>query len=758
MSRSFLKPDQLLEAQERLKPPAPPDGETRKDFAFPSAEFSDWLLEILLQSWRTDPDFERAGPILIGSGARRELAPRSDLDLLMTGPDSAVRGFVGRVQQKGIKIRARTPEDLKDWTVGVEVPDVLALFEAMALTPASSKALQDQQELLFLRRAVERKKWLKKIIEERTEREKRFDSIANVLEPNLKYGPGGLRDLDQARQIARIYPELFSGEESQHALGVLAYYADFWTTLRQRLHLDGHGDVLMNTAQFDLARWLGMQHKNLMREVQRGLTRVHFYATWIAEKARGPEAKILQIEKVHWKSRALALKALQKNPSVLMQNQIRQNLDGLFSKIPGRERGKLLWEVLKPGASEDFVRAVFGSRLIDRLCPSILPLIGHVQHDQYHRYTADIHLQQACRQFQRLLQKPKLMGPLAGEVRALTPIDQKILAWSVLFHDLMKGREGDHSHLGRKMVKKEFALFGLPSSLAEEVGWLVEHHLDLSIAAFRKNPWAPATWSGIHEIGAKGARLRRLAVFTVIDICATNPEAWNPWKARLLNDLLKAVRSPSAQSYFQLQRAFTKQKMVDLSSELDSALVAKVPANILAKDLEDVQKGEGDAPPQVVLRKKELWVRFHHKMDRPGLFAEDVQKLFSLGLGVRHASIQTLKSLGAYNWFQVTSKKSASQIRAWLSTAEFKTKPPPKVTFQKVSLVSQDQSEWVLSFKGLDQPGCLAAAAMALADEGMNLKSARVHTWGRQIDDLFSVEPKGEASALLARLQKRFSS
>ena len=513
----------------------------------------------------------------------------------------------------------------------------------------------------------------------------------------------------------------------------------------------------MNTAQFDLARWLGMEHKNLMREIQRGLTRVHFYATWIAEKAKVPKKKLSEIEALQWKKRSQALKSLQKNPSVLMQNQMRQNLDVLFPfKMPAKERGKLLWEVLRPGAKEDFIRAVFGSRLIDRLCPAILPLIGHVQHDQYHRYTADIHLQQACRQFQRILLKPKILGPLAKEVRDLSETDRKVLAWSVLFHDLMKGREGDHSDLGRKMVKKEFALFGLSSSMAEEVGWLVEHHLDLSVAAFRKNPWAPATWSGIHEIGAAGSRLRRLAVFTVIDICATNPEAWNNWKARLLTDLLKAVRSPSAQSYFELQKAFARLKMEDLSGEMDALLVAKVPAILLAKDLHEVSRGDGDLPPQIVSRKNELWIRFHHREDRPGLFAEDVQKLYSLGLGVRHASVQTLKSLGAYNWFQVTTKKPLVQIRNWISAADFKVKPPPKVIFQKVSLVSQDQKEWVFSFKGVDQPGCLAAAANALAEEGVNLRSARVHTWGRQIDDLFSVEPRGEALALLARLQKRF--
>lgn len=758
MSRSFLTPEQAAIATEILLPPSPPpDGDSAKAETFASKAFSDWLLDGLLRVWQADPDFEASGAVLVGSGARRELCPRSDLDLLFTGPEEAVRGFVGRCQRAGLRIRARTPAELADWGAGVEAFDQLALFDARALTESSRAMLQDQQTLLRRRIFRDRRAWLRTILSERAERESRHDSIANYLEPNLKYGPGGLRDLDQARQLVRLYADRFEGREAAHALEIFDYYARFWTLLRQKCHLTGHGDVFVSAAQFDLARWFGMEHKSLMQQVQRGLSRVHFYSTWITERARVPKAKARAIDRKKIDTRAAALKALESDPSVLCQERVRRDLDTLFpwrwTERSGKERGTLLARVLRPGASEEFIVAVFGSRLMDRLSPELFPLVGHVQHDQYHRYTADIHLQQACREFQRLLRKPARLGVLAREVRELTAFDRRVLGLSVLYHDLMKGRAGDHSTLGRDLVRKDFRRFGWPKAVADEVAWIVEHHLALSTAAFRKNPHAPSTWSSLRSIGAEGARLRRLAVFTVIDICATNPEAWTPWKGRLLRDLLRVLRAPSTDSYFKLEKALAKENLGELAPAIDPALTIAVPAKWLAEDLAEARQGA--LAPRVVKGRDGTWIRFHEPVDRPGLFAEWARQLYSLGLGIRNATVQTLPGIGAYDLFQVTTKRSPAQLKTWLA-AGVAPKDLPAVQFEKISLVSEDADEWVFSFKGLDQPGCLAAAALALAQDGVSLRSARVHTWGRQVDDLFHVTPHGSATELLARMRAHF--
>jgi [protein-PII] uridylyltransferase len=173
--------------------------------------------------------------------------------------------------------------------------------------------------------------------------------------------------------------------------------------------------------------------------------------------------------------------------------------------------------------------------------------------------------------------------------------------------------------------------------------------------------------------------------------------------------------------------------------------------------LVEVSQKRASHPPKILSGgKNEIWIRFHHREDRPGLFADYVQRLYSYGLGIRHAAVHTLPEIGVYDWFQVTSRKPIAQVRRWFESGDAPVKIPPDVKFESVSLVSEDENEWVFSFKGLDQPGCLAAAAAALAAEGVSLKSARVHTWGRQVDDLFHVQPKGDAQKILANLRLRF--
>lgn len=760
MSRTFLTEDSLAKASASLqKPPFALSGALHGKNEWPSTALAESLKSDLEEKWKLDPDFIAAGPIWIGSAARGELCPRSDLDLIFCGDEAAVGRFVRRQQEAGLRVRSRVPEDPADWSVGVDIPDLMALLEAIPVTDEVAAPLKAQKIKLEARRHRERKKWRDHLWREQKEREKRHDSIANFLEPNLKYGPGGLRDLDQARQILRLFPERFPN--SKHASQLLESYAGYWTLLRQKLHLEGQGDILAGPAQFDLARWFDLPHKDFMREVQKGLSRVHFYSQWIFATARASESDLRKIDNVKIKNPAGAIHALENDSSILMQAKVRSQLDDLFPKSWSgknlRLRGQLLEKMLRPGASEDFVVALFRARVIERLCPEFKPLIGWVQHDQYHRYTADVHLQQACREWQRALKTPRRLGVLASEVKALSKTDSRILGLSLFCHDLMKGRQGDHSELGRRWVQKELTKMKIPGGIVSEVEWLVENHLELSEAAFRRNPRSSTTWTRLQNRGAEGLRLRRLAVFTAVDIQATNPEAWNPWKARLIADLLKTMRSPVAQNSLKFQKELAAVGLSVNPETFDRFLLSRIAPKTLAKDLSACANSQEESSHLVLpVNQQGQWIRFFEKHDRPGVFADFVQKLFTLGLGVRHASVQTLDGVGVYDWFEVQTRRTPLQIRAWLNAPSSKTKPAPKVQFQSISMVSQDETEWVLSFKGLDQPGLLVAAARAQADENISVRAAAVHTWGRQVDDIFHVTPRGSIESLLKNLHQHF--
>ena len=99
---------------------------------------------------------------------------------------------------------------------------------------------------------------------------------------------------------------------------------------------------------------------------------------------------------------------------------------------------------------------------------------------------------------------------------------------------------------GAELVKQDFTEMGLPVRQTLEVSWIVENHLLLSLAAFRLNPQSSSTWKRLHRKGVKGKRLLRLALFTAIDIIATNPDAWTDWKERLLYDWVAAMKSKQA--------------------------------------------------------------------------------------------------------------------------------------------------------------------------------------------------------------------
>ncbi|WP_413613469.1 HD domain-containing protein [Bdellovibrio sp. HCB-110] len=764
--KSFLNSEQWEQAQEVLTPPLmTPDGDVRQVFCFSTENFSNWLGARLEEIFKSSKEWEDCHPIILGSWAREELSPKSDIDVLFCGDEEKVKKFVDQVQEQGLKLRYRMPHNPEDWTENVEAFDILALLKARPWTPEGAKKLFEQQKKIWAKKKYYRRILLKAVKDERKNREKRFDSITNYLEPNIKYGPGGLRDLEQGLQIYELFAEKFT--HPGHALNVLQYYRSYFLNLRQKLHLEGHGDILSNAIQFDLGKWMGFKtHKDFMRDLQRGLSRVHFYSDWIVDVAEASEKELKHIENLEFKKIEDLTSALHKNSSVLVQKKVRENLDALLPdknvKTTARRRGAALEQVLSVKETDEVLVSVFRSRLIDKLVPEIRRLVGYVQHDQYHRFTADSHIMQACREVKRVYKKSSELGPLKFIHKNLSLEDWRILSWSCLYHDLAKGLESSehHSDLGVTITERDFKSYGLSKTLTDEVKWMVQNHLELSQAAFRKNPKDPKVWQELRQKGVEGSRLYRLALFTAIDIRATNPEAWNEWKAKLLKELVISLESKKAQDYFDFQTLRLRKKLQipsEVIEELGPVLLDSLSVKELVDDMKKAELSETSLKPRVYKnRKGEIWIRFHEKKDRQGILSDYVGQLYSLGLGIRNASIHTLSKVGVYDWFQVATSKNIQTLTKVLENAQVQSKPVPAVKFDAIQLVSADEKELVISFKGPDQAGLLASAARSLSDLGVSVKSARVHTWGRQVDDIFCVKADREPQELLASLRQRY--
>ena len=200
-ARSFLLDNDLIEGNRILFSEA----KDPSKWSIGRLNLSKWLEQKLLSRFEECGSFTDLGPILLGSWSRHELCPRSDIDLIFLGPEEKVKEFSSKAFKQGIKLRARVPEDLHDWTVGVEPVDMLAVISAVAFNPAEENILPVQGAKAKLQKRI----ILKAIRAERDERRHRLDSISSFLEPNLKYGAGGIRDIEQALALASLFPEKF---------------------------------------------------------------------------------------------------------------------------------------------------------------------------------------------------------------------------------------------------------------------------------------------------------------------------------------------------------------------------------------------------------------------------------------------------------------------------------------------------------------------------------------------------------------------
>lgn len=753
-TKTFLTSEDFIDAQQLLLPPmVPPSSDFWEGQSFPSQEFSSWLSLNVEGRLRQLPSWKDAHPIAIGSWGRGELCPLSDLDVVFCGTEESVKNVIHEAESQGIEFKYRFPKNPNDWSADSPLFESNALFWARPFTKEGAQALQQQKTKLYSQRNSFRKRLLKELSVERKRRNLRHDSIANYLEPHLKFGPGGVRDIEQVMMIRFWFPEKMNSQTS--IFTDLAQLKAFLMTVRQKLHLLGFQDTLVASSQKEISVWFGFKTQaEFMRELQNVLTRASFYCDLIFDMAICSEKTLAQVPEV--KNVSQILKEFSSKPSLLFQARVLQFMDqGSFAYASAFK------SFFNIQLKEESLLALFRSQMLMKVLPEFFVVKGVVQHDQYHRYTVDAHIFQAVRRVLRVSKTPKLIGKLAQYLKTWSEGDWDILLWSALYHDLGKARQKDHSVEGKELVEKDFAKLGFAKSFTDEVAWMVENHLVLSTAAFRKDPNSPQVWQDLYERGVHGERLRRLAIFTAIDIYATNPDAWTEWKERLIFQLVQSMEAPQGAQFFETQKVFQKKKIDPaLLQRLDPGVLMSLKPEDLVKDIAQVLTKKEVPPVLCISRAKQgMWIRFHHPQDESGLFLQYVTRLWQSGVIIHHAYIHTDPDLGVYDWFEVKSEKPLSLLRRTLEQAVEIKEPKNWAKLSDVALVSETKNEWVFSFRGGDKKGVLISAARALHDLGLEIRWAKIHTWGRQVDDVFGITPnQGRAvSEWLQELQKRLT-
>jgi [protein-PII] uridylyltransferase len=533
----------------------------------------------------------------VGGYGRAELAPQSDIDLLFVRPyksspriEQMVEWTLYALWDLGLKVghATRSIEECirlarEDMTIRT------TLLESRYLwgddKPFAEVRKRFHAELVKGTGA----EFVEAKLAERDHRHQRMGDSRYVLEPNVKDGKGGLRDLHTLFWIGKylhrvdtvrdlVLKGVFTAEEAAR----FAKCQEFLWSVRCHLHyLAGRPeDRLTYDVQADIGKRMGytdhrgtrgverfMKHYFLMAKEVGDLTRIFCAALEIEEgkKTRFDVGKLFRrapkklgdgrfavesgrltlaksdafdTDPVNFLRifRVAQINGLDVHPYAL--RQIRQSLRRIDGALRTHaEANSLFMEILTDENAEVALRRMNESGVFGRFVPDFGRVVAQMQHDMYHVYTVDEHTIFAIGILHRI-EKGELAAdhPRASEVIRQVA-SRRALYLALLLHDIAKGRGGDHSVIGAEIALRLGPRLGLSAEETETVAWLVRSHLAMSATAFKRDIQDPQAIRAFAELVQSPERLRLLLCLTVADIRAVGPGVWNNWKATLLREL-----------------------------------------------------------------------------------------------------------------------------------------------------------------------------------------------------------------------------
>jgi [protein-PII] uridylyltransferase len=541
---------------------------------------------------------ERLSVVATGGFGRGEMAPLSDIDLLFLRPykqtprgEQIVEFMLYLLWDLGLKVghATRTVEESlryaeRDQTIRTALLEARyiwgdrQLFDELMKGYAAKMASGDGRDF------VEAK------LTERDQRHTRMGDSRYVVEPNVKEGKGGLRDLHTLYWIAKYLYRVSTPAELVDK-GVLtrgeARHFEraerFLTTVRCHIHyLTGRADDRLSfDLQRDIATRLGYQDRPGSIGVERFMKHYYLHAKTVGDLTRIFVAALEESRRRKPKLAALwqTLRPRQLNGFRLDGERLAAASNEQFTKDPvailrlfhvAQENGldihpatlRLITQNIRlvdrlrndPEANRLFM-AMLTSRhdpettlrrlneagVFGRFVPDFGRVVAQTQHDMYHTYTVDEHTIRAIGILARIENGTlKEDHPLSAEIIHKI-LSRPVLYLSVLLHDIAKGRGGDHSVLGADVAMQLGPRLGLSEAETETVAWLVRYHLAMSATAFQRDLMDPKTIETFAALVQSPERLRLLLVLTVCDIRAVGPTVWNGWKAALLRQLYNAA-------------------------------------------------------------------------------------------------------------------------------------------------------------------------------------------------------------------------
>ncbi len=808
---------------------------------------------LLLGRWQSlfgicnGDDSSRPSLIAVGGYGRSELHPSSDIDLLILldnqhnkQHDEALSRFITGLWDFGLKIghSVRTLDECETEARN-DVTVITNLMESRWL--CGSKALFDAMQSATDSTHM----WPADVFfdakrEEQQQRHNRFHNTAYNLEPNLKEGPGGLRDVHtiawtiQRHSGCNAMRELVTqGYLSQQECEALTESRNHLWRIRFALHqmVGRSEDRLLFDYQADLAERLGFekqQHNLAVEQFMQGyyraigqLSRLNEMLMQLLQERLVDAQHAPKIEPINQRfqinngyieyitpsvaaQKPLSLLEifliLQQHPDIqgVRAETIRLIRDNCH-RIDQRFREdiqarSLFMEILRQpsGITHEFRRMVrYG--VLQAYLPAFANIVGRMQYDLFHAYTVDEHTLFVLRNTRRLM-LPEFADelPHCYEVSKRLP-KPELLYLAALFHDIAKGRGGDHSELGATDADNFCRQHGISEYDTGIVVWLVQNHLVMSTTSQKKDISDPEVVAEFATSVGTETRLNYIYLLTVSDIRGTNPKLWNSWRATLMQDLYKATRrvlrnddptpidkdilieeTRNDAKKLLLQHGVSQQQVDHIWEKFPDDYFLRHDGHEIACHT-DALLSKPEHMPHIAQACKSDKHRntefFVYTVDRPYLFTHLTGCLARLGLNIVDARVISTQDGNTFCTFAVleddgnpiNDAERSSQIAealhevleanpATLHSEVNRHQPRSHKHFQTKTRVQvsldEAQRRTTVEVVTADHPGLLSLIGRQLSDLGVNIQNARISTIGERVEDVFYVVDSNTAEAI----------
>jgi len=802
-----------------------------------------WAIDQLLsiawnqQTWTTT----HCCLVAVGGYGRGELLPCSDIDLLLLfesdkqieANKNAIQAFITFLWDINLNVghSVRSPSQCMKQAKN-DLTVITTLMEHRLLS-GDSLLLQKMNEKIQPSKIWSSRDFFLGKRQEQEDRHNKFNETEYNLEPNLKSSPGGLRDIQTIGWVAKRH----YGDSRNRDLVTRGFLTDieyqalrsglaFLWRFRFALHMTTgrEEDRILFDLQSQLAVLFDykdsdgkMALESMMQDYYRRVIRLrslnemllqHFDEV-IIQKDTTDQIKDVN-ERFQIRNGSIEAKhhlIFKQYPSALMEVFV------LMAKIPeikgiraatirlirqhrylvdeefreNKNNQNLFIELLRSGkgVSTNLLRMNrFG--ILGLYLPEFGRIIGQMQHDLFHIYTVDAHTLLVIRNLRKFRHPGNTEKyPLATEIiRALPKIEIAYVA--ALYHDIAKGRGGDHSKLGAPDAIAFCERHGLSQKESAQIAWLVENHLLMSITAQKKDISDPLVIQEFATKVIKQSNLDYLMVLTIADINATNPTIWNSWKASLMKQLYIetrrlfirgelgpedresriAQRKQDAMALL-LQQGFAEQQVLDVWNNPGDEYFLRESAENIAWHCSEIYKSGTGVPLALIREINEEDYEgasqiFVYAPDRPHLFADIAKAIESVNLNIHDAQIMTsVSSDFSLDTFIVlddegnslgSNPKKIRRIQAQLLKA---VKEPEKIKFStrhiprrlkhfnipaQAKMVKDELNDRTqVDILTTDRPGLLAQIGEFFRQHQIRIQNARIATFGERVEDVFYV-------------------